>query len=134
MRFTRLLCTFAVLASYVLLAVGVEPLHLSQVGDCAHSCGVGVARQSTDIRGVGSAYCGHPHQALHEQEHSPPQPERHDSSACAVCRILGQAQDRVVPPSLTVNDDVVARVAPSLPDSSPKPHSPGFRCRAPPAA
>ena len=131
MRAARRYSTPTVLVSYVFLAVGTEPLHLWQVGGCDELCRADIASVSTTTLHVS---CGHSHYESQEPEHSPPLRKQHDSSECFICRILGQAQDKVIPASLTISDDVVAAVPAALPDSSPEPCSKGFRSRAPPSA
>jgi len=112
------------------LAVGAEPLHLWQVSGCGEACRADSHRASTDRY---DDSCDHTHHGSQKTEHAPPQREQHDSSSCSVCRILGQAQDKVVPASLTLIGDVVAAVPSALPLLYPEPLSTGFRSRAPPA-
>jgi len=130
MRVVRRFFTLAVLVSYVLLAVGAEPLHLWQVSGCGEACPADSHRASTDR----DDSCEHTHHGSQETEHSQSEREQHDSSRCSVCQILGQAQDKVVLTSLTLTGDVVAAVPFALPLLYPEPRSAGFRSRAPPAA
>jgi len=133
MRSARRFFTSVALASYVLLAVGAAPLHFWQVGGCGESCHADFADTAASTHHIGSEVCDHAHHGSEEPDHPAPPREQHDSSKCFVCRILGQAQDKVVPPSLTTSDDVVATVSSVLPDFFPEPCSLGFLSRGPPA-
>jgi hypothetical protein len=140
MRFTRRYPSFAVLISYLLLAVGAGPLHFWQISGCGQTCVVSTATTSNTTH-AGSDLCGHKHcdsqqphtESLHTED-SPPPRQHHDPSDCFVCRILGQAQDKALPASLDLSDEVVAAVPPALSDYFPQSFSKGFHSRAPPAA
>lgn len=133
MRSDRLLFTSALLISYLLLAVGAEPLHLWQEGGCGDACHAGHTLTLTHAHDAVGDHCEEAEHGSQESEDSAPHREQHDSSECFVCQVLGQAQDKVIPASLTFSDEVFAAAPLALPDFSPEPCSKGFHGRAPPA-
>lgn len=163
MRLARPVLSVVVLLSYLLLAVGAEPLHWSQWSAGTHACldggcdatvghrsdrdghchdggcrlGHDGSAKSPASSSVSSADCGTPAGRDAPGDvtvaKSKSRPGHH-AADCFVCQILGQAQDRTESGTSELSQAAVAEATPALPHFSPSPVLSPFHSRGPPHA
>lgn len=135
MHTNRRIVAFLILALYVAQVLSGRALHLWL---CSDGGGCGAHDWTSWILSHQHHHCHchhHPGNGIEQQrrhEDSPNNDERHDSSTCWVCQVLGQAQDKPIELESTISFAVSLAVVVVLPDSYPSPSHSGFHSRAPP--
>ena len=155
MRFTRQILAIAILALYVAQGVGGRIVHLWQHsagnGSCCGEAPCGISTNGISTNGISTNgistnlsyhhkhsrdHCHHHGEdGNHDHQrdgHSPGENQKHDSSTCWVCQVLGQAQDKPIELGAAVVLTAAPATVVALPDFCPSPSRSGFRTRAPP--
>jgi hypothetical protein len=140
MRFNRQILTVAILALFVAQVLGGQALHLwqSSVGPGSRGsdgdCYINGHQSPRPVHGHAYSHCHHHVDGEQQQgESSPGKNQRHDSSKCRVCQILGQAQEQPIAFAVTTSA-AVTPVSPAVAfEFYPSPSRSGFQARAPPA-
>ncbi len=137
MRSARQIVTVSVLLAYATFGVAGQALHLWQCSSAVDACCDFTQCESpADLLHVhadlwhGELACQHP-DPQPENSHSDNQP--HDSSSCAVCHVLGQAQNNAFQDILPAREQLVLARPIVTAEFYPAPRHFGLRSRAPPA-
>lgn len=150
MRLARHIIAVTLLVLYVAQIVGGQAIHLcqhsSEGGDCCGETHCDVSekpsRPHRHSHVHDHGHCHHEHgehaHAEDEQQQEEGVPvqdnnQEHDPSACWVCQVLAQAQDRPIQLKVTESSAVSAANIVAIPDFYPSPSRSGFHSRAPPA-
>ena len=135
MHSARVILTAGLLTVFALQMVGGQAVHLWHCPTHGHE--VVHRANGTDAAHHGHAHgpCGHSVDgARQDDERSPRDDHRHDSSKCRTCKILGQAQHKSLDVSLVESTGVFADAISDAPNLYLAHSSDSYHSRAPPTA